>query len=129
MLEFYHQTSSLQKGRSIEDVVWTHKMKIASTIISGNTLKYQGIDLSSAFDTFDRGKLMKIIDSICLPEDSKLVNFLLKDTKLRVRTNEEGPTFATNIGGSQGDGLSPVLFTTYLVAAMKDIRKKVLTQK
>ena len=51
------------------------------------------------------------------------MNFLLKNTKLRVRTNE-GLTFATNIGVPQGDGLSPVLFTTYLEAAMKDIRKK-----
>ena len=66
---------------------------------------------------------MKVIDSSCLPEDPKLVNFLLKDTKLRVRTNEEGPTFATNIDVLQGDGLSPVFFTMYLQAAMKDISK------
>ena len=73
-------------------------MKIASTTTSGKTLKIQGIDLSSAFDTVDCGKLMKVMDSICLPEDSKQVNFLLKNTKLRVKTNEEGLTFATNIG-------------------------------
>ena len=88
-------------------------MKIASTLTLGKTLNIQGIDLSSAFDTVDRGKLMKVIDRICLPEDSKLVNFLLKDTKLRVRTNEEGSIFATNIGVPQGDGLSPVLYNVF----------------
>ena len=53
----------------------------------------------------------------------------MKDTKLRVRTNEKGPIFTTNIGVSQGDGLSPVLFTAYLEAAKKDMRKKVLAQE
>ena len=119
-----HNQAAYRKGRSIEYVVWTHKMKIASTITSGKTLKIQGIDLSSAFDTMDCGRLMKVIDSICLPEDSKLVKFLLKDIKRRFRTNEEGPTFATNIGVPLGDGLSPVLFTTYSEATMKDNRKK-----
>ena len=99
-------------------------MKIASTITSGKTLKIQGIDLSSSFDTVDCGKLMKVVDSICLPEDSKLVNFLLKDAKLKIRTNE-GPTFATNKHCvPQDDVLSPVLFTTYLKAAMKDVKIK-----
>ena len=57
------------------------------------------------------------------------MNFLLKDTKLRVRTNEEGPNFATNIVVTQSDGLSPVLFTTYLEAAMEDVKKIVLPQE
>ena len=57
------------------------------------------------------------------------MSFFLKDTKLRVRTNEEGPNFATNIGVPQSDRLTPVLFTTYLKVAMKDIRKKELAQE
>ena len=79
-------------------------MKIASIITSGKTLKTQGINLSSAFDIVGREKLMKVKDSICLPEDSKLVNFLLENTKLRLRTNEEGPTFATSIDVPQVTG-------------------------
>ena len=71
-------------------------MKIACTINSGKTPKIQEIDLSSAFDTVNRRKLMKVIDSIRLPEDSELVNFLLKDTKLRGKTNEKGLTYCKN---------------------------------
>ena len=58
----------------------------------------------------------------------KLIHFLLNDTSLRVRTKEVGPTFDTNIGIPQEDGLSPVLFTTYLEAALREIRKNVHAQ-
>ena len=104
-------------------------MKIASKITLGKTLKIQGIDLSSAFDTVGRGKFMKVIESTCTFEDSKLVHFLLKDTTLKIRTNEKGLTFATNIGVPQGDELSSVFFTTYLEAGMKDVRKKCSTRR
>ena len=42
-----------------KDIVWTHKLKIASTI---NTKKItiQEIDLSSAFDSINRVKMMEI---------------------------------------------------------------------
>ena len=73
-----HNQAVYKKDRLIEDVVWTHKIKIASTITSSRTLKIQGIDLSSAFDTVDHGKLMKVIDNICTTEESKLVNFFRK---------------------------------------------------
>ena len=48
-----HNRAAFRKERSI-DVVWTHKMKIASAITSKKTLKIQGIDLSSAFDSVNR---------------------------------------------------------------------------
>ena len=58
--------------------------------------------------------MMEILNTICSEEDMKLIHFLLNDTSLRVRTKEVRPTFDTNIGIPQGDGLSSVLFTTYL---------------
>ena len=50
----------------------------------------------------------------------------MKDAK--VRTSKEGPTFATNIGVSQRNGLRPILFTLYLEAATKYVKVKVLAQ-
>ena len=91
-----HNQAVFRKGRSMKDVVSNHKMKIASTITSSKRLEIQGIDLTSVFNRVDREKLMKVIDNVCTLEDSKLVNFFLKNTKLRVRTNEEGLTFVTN---------------------------------
>ena len=58
----------------------------------------------------------------------KLIHFLLNDTSPRMRTKEVGPTFDTNIGIPQEDGLSPVLFSTYLEAALREVRKNVHTQ-
>ena len=120
--------AAYRKGRFIEDIVWTLKLEIASTLSTNNKITIQGIDLSSAFDSGNRVKMMEILNTICSEEDMKLIHFLLNDTSLRVRTKEIGPTFDTNIGIPQGDGLSPVLFTTYLEAALREVRNNVHAQ-
>ena len=58
----------------------------------------------------------------------KLIPFLLNDTSLRVRTKKVGPTFDTNIGIPRRDGLSPILITTYLEAALREVRNNVSAQ-
>ena len=120
--------AAYRKGRSTKDIVWTLKLEIASTLSTNNKITIQGIDLSSAFDSFNRVKMMEILNTLCSEEDMKLIHFLLNDTSLRVRTKEVGPTFDTNIGIPQEDGLSPVLFTTYLEAALRKVRNNVHTQ-
>ena len=48
---------------------------------------------------------------------------LLADTTSEPRLKRgKGSTFATTIGTSQGDSLSPVLFVIYLEAALRDLR-------
>ena len=120
--------AAYRKGRSIEDIVWTLKLEIASTLSTNNKITIHGIDLSSAFDSVNRVKMMEILHTICSKEDMKLIHFLLNETSLRVRTKEVGPTFDTNISIPQGDGLSPVLFTTYLEAALREVRNNVHAQ-
>ena len=120
--------AAYRKGRSIEDILRTLKLEIASTLSTNNKITIQGIDLSSAFDSVNRVKMMEILNTICFEEDMKLIHFLLNDTSLRVRTKEVGPTFDTNIGIPQGDGISPVLFTTYLEAALREVRNNVHVQ-
>ena len=129
-IENYYHPAKLpyRKGRSIEDIVWTLKLEIASTLSTNKKITIQGIDLSSAFDSVNRVKMMEILNTICSEEDMKLIHFLLNDTSLRVRTKEVGPTFDTDIGIPQGDGLSPVLFTTYLEATLREVRNNVHAQ-
>ena len=117
-----------RKGRSIEDIVWTLKLEIASTLSTNNKIIIQGIDLFLAFDSVNRVKMMEIFNTICSEEDMKLIHFLLNDTGLRVTTKEVGLIFATNISISQKDGLSSVLFTTYLEAVLKEVRNNVHAQ-
>ena len=120
--------AAYRKGRSIEDIVWTLKLEIASTLSTNNKITIHGIDLSSAFDSVNRVKMIEILNTICSEEDMKLTHCLLNNTSLRVRTKEVGPTFDTNIGIPQGNGLSPVLFTTYLEAALREVRNNVHAQ-
>ena len=81
--------------------------------------------MSSAFDTVDREKLMGIIKGILNPQDTKLIDFFLTKTKLKLKANnfEQGPNFSTNIGIPQGDGLSPVMFTPGINSEIKSGRK------
>ena len=57
-----------------------------------------------------------------------MIHFLLNDTSLIIRTKKVEPFFDTNIGISQKDGLSLVLFITYLEVALKEVRKNVHAQ-
>ena len=59
-----------------------------------------------------------------IPESElKIIELLLTNTILPIRYNKNTcESFTTNIGCPQGDALSPVLFTVYLEACMKEIR-------
>ena len=63
-----------------------------------------GIDLSSAFDTIIREKLVVILETILNKDELQMVKFLLKDTKFQIKMSDIEPTtFKTNIGYRQGD--------------------------
>ena len=53
-----------------------------------------------------------------------LDKLLLADTRLKVRVKTaHSAEFETTIGSPQGDGLSPVLFTCHLAAALSSVRE------
>ena len=56
-----------------------------------------------------------------------MIRKLLTNTCLKVRWNHKNTqaSFETNIGIPQGDGLSPILFTIYLEAALRTFKSKV----
>jgi hypothetical protein len=112
-----------RRGRSSAEVIWTYAW------IKANAWRYQrifyilGIDMSKAFDTVLRAKLVWIIEQISSVDVARLVRILMSNTTCRVTVkNILGPAFETTIGIPQGDGLSPVLFVIYLEAAMRDVR-------
>ncbi|XP_029657154.1 uncharacterized protein LOC115231228 [Octopus sinensis] len=77
--------SGFRPGRSTADVVWGHrwicaisqKFKMATTIL--------GIDMSRAFDTIRRDKLMEILKTILDNDSIRMVRALLIDTELTVK--------------------------------------------
>ena len=116
--------SGFRPFRSTSDVVWTHRWLAAKTALSDLENKITGIDMSAAFDTIKREKLLQILETFLEEDEIRLVQFLLSDTNISIKVNgatKELP-FLSNIGTPQGDSLSPVLFILYLEAALKEIR-------
>ena len=78
------------------------------------------LDMSKAFDTVNRNKLMKYLEEILTPSEMRLMFLLIAGVKLRVRVGKEfGEYIETNIGVAQGDCLSAILFIFYLAKSVK----------
>ena len=86
-----------------------------------------GIDMSRAFDTRSRDKLLTVLETFDNDSELRIIRMLLADTKLEpILKRGKGSTFATTICTLQGDSLSPVLFVIYLEAALRDLRYNLL---
>lgn len=84
------------------------------------------MDLSQAFDCVDRVLLLRVLreEDIANEDELRMIQLLLRNIKLRARIgNQFGEEFGTHRGILQGDGLSPKLFTVYLEAALRELRK------
>ena len=117
--------SGFRPFRSTADVVWTHRWLAAKTALSDIDIKITGIDMSSAFDTIDRKRLLEILETFLEEDEIRLIQFLLSNTHISIKVS--GATtelpFLANVGTPQGDSLSPVLFIIYLEAALKEVRE------
>ena len=114
--------SGFRPSRSTSEVLWTKRW--LSSMVAVYVLKIfaLGIDLSRAFDTVLRGKLMTSLEGEAplTEDDLRLVRYLLADMELAIMCCGailRGLT--SNIGTPQGDGLSPFLFIYYLDRAFK----------
>ena len=82
-----------------------------------------GIDMSRAFDTIRRDKLLTVLDTIVNDSELRNIRMLLAETTQQpILKRGKGSTFATTIVTAQGDSLSPVLFVIYLEATLRDLR-------
>ena len=94
--------SAYREKRSTDDIVWAYRWIIAKAQKEKEKIYITGIDLSSAFDTIIREKLVIILERIIDKDKLKMVKFLLKDTKLQIKMSDVEPnTFDTNIGSPQ----------------------------
>ena len=116
--------SGFRPERSTADVVWTHRWLAAKTLKEDVNIKISGIDMSAAFDTINRQKLLEILKTIVDEDEHRIIQFLLSNTIINTRINgstKQNP-FMSNVGTPQGDSLSPVLFTIYLEHALREVR-------
>ena len=120
--------AAYRKGRATPDIVWTHRWLAAKAIRYDLTINILGLDMSRAFDTISRSRLLDILrEDVNLDEDElRMCQALLAETYLQVRIKDVlAKAFQTTIGTPQGDALSPVLFAVYLEHALRELRSKV----
>ncbi|OQR88206.1 hypothetical protein ACHHYP_07064 [Achlya hypogyna] len=77
-------------------------------------------DISEAFDSIDRVKLLQVLEEFLDEDGVRLVQMLLFETTLTIRPNDHlGREFQNNVGTPRGDALSPVLFIVYIETALR----------
>jgi hypothetical protein len=83
-----------------------------------------GIDMSAAFDTIKRGKLLEILNSFLDEDEVRMIRYLLTNTSLKVKVQgAETEFFESNIGSPQGGSLSGKLFNVYFDDALEPVRE------
>ena len=102
-------------------LVLAHKFIVTAAL--NNIIKkiFIGIDMSKAFDTVMRTKLIDIIRNKGIGEgDIEIIKLLLSNTCLQIKRGKEiSEKFETDMGVPQGDGSK--LFTLYLNEALVEI--------
>ncbi|XP_065180176.1 uncharacterized protein LOC135810612 [Sycon ciliatum] len=115
--------SGFRPGRSTADAVWTHRWLAAITQEYHATIEIHGIDISKAFDTISREKLLTVVNGIVKEDEVRLIRVRLSNTSLSLLAcKQQSSEFETIIGTPHGDCLSPVLFVIYLESALRDLR-------
>ena len=73
------------------------------------------LDMSKAFNTVCRSKLLTDLQEVLEPDEMHMMSVLINDVVLTVKVGKElGEQIKTEVGIVQGDCLSAVLFIFYL---------------
>ena len=73
--------SDFQPNRRTADVVWTHRWLAAKcSVTQGLKVHINGIDMSAAFDTINRNKLLHTLSDIINEYELRMIRFLRSNT-------------------------------------------------
>ena len=117
--------SAYQSGRSTTEQVFAIKMLAEkATTSSTYNIYLLLLDMSKAFDTVCRNKLLKDLQEVLEPDEMHMMAILISDVVLTVKVGKElGEQFKTEVGIAQGDCLSAVLFIFYLAKSLTPNRE------
>ena len=117
--------SAYRKGRNTTDIIWAHRRIIAKAQIQDITIYITGTDMSSAFDTIQRGQLIDIAKEILNKDEIRILRVVLAETTLKVKVeNAKATPFESNIGWPQGESINGPLVTIYFNRALQEIREE-----
>jgi len=107
-------------GRNTTELVFTFKILAEKAVSScGYNINFLLLDMSKAFDTIQRGTLIKDLKGIIEDDELHLIVLLLDKVQFSVKLeNNIGDPFITNIGSPQGDGASALFFIIYLALSL-----------
>ena len=94
-------------------------------IIWAQTGMASGINMSSAFNTIQRGQLIDIAKEVLNEDEIRILRILPAETTLEVKVeNAQTTTFESNTGSPQGGRISGSLFTIYFNNALQQLRQE-----
>ena len=95
-----------RRGRSTADVLFGYRWLAAKTQRFQKSFRILCIDMSRAFDTIRRDKLLTLLVTLVNNSELRIIRMLLAETTLqpRIKWGKES-TFASTIGTPQGDSL------------------------
>ena len=116
--------SAYREKRSTTDTVCCHRWIAARIQKFQEKVYITGIDMSSAFDTIRRQKLIEIFSTFLDQDELRIIQFLLADTTLDIKMDgvSKPEPFSTNMGSPQGDALSGMCFNVYFENALRKLR-------
>ena len=114
------EQAAYRAGRGTTEHAFAYKLLVEKAITSKNyATDITLMDMSKAFDTVRRGRLIEDLKSILTEGELHIIKIMVEDVKLRVRIDQAlSDPFTTKMGVPQGDCLSPILFTLYLARAL-----------
>ena len=94
----YPGQSGFRSGRSTADVLFGYRWLAAKTQRFQKSFRVLGIDMSRAFHTIRRDKLLTVLETFVNDSELRIIRMLLVETTLQPRLKRgKGSTFATTI--------------------------------
>ena len=77
--------SAYRTGRMTTDIVWAYRWMIAKVQEYEITIYVTGIDMSSAFDTMERNKLLEVVSGFMSEDNQRILRMLLSETSVEIQ--------------------------------------------
>ena len=114
--------AAYKPGRSTTENVHAINLLAEKAILSSDYHIYLLLlDMSKAFDTFDRKILFEHLEELLDEDELYILHILTNKPEISVKVgNIVGTSFKTTIGILQGDCLSAILFIFYLAKCLQN---------